>query len=273
MSNQNYENNKSFWGKTKDVASNCAKHPIAVLMALVAVGLAARSYKIVPAQSYGVRITLGQMKNDMLKPGFYLKYPVYDSIEIFSNNTVIVESEVGSIATSTNSGELNSSDRNPISARLRTHYRINPKVGSIALKLPELLGDSNNGEKAFQEFENQSFNAVVGSRPAADTLADPKGFLEAFLDNLKWRLAQNNMPIEVDVVELKSFHTDLNKPIQYRIKSDGKVEEMAGPAAVSVSHGGVQTDAGNVVAVPGRPGEGKATMSIRPKAVETPEQH
>ncbi|MDD5585719.1 MAG: SPFH domain-containing protein [Alphaproteobacteria bacterium] len=261
----------SFWGKTKDIAKNAAKHPIVVLCSLAALGLAYRSYKIVPAQSYGVRVTFGQMVSDNVPPGFYFKYPLYDTIDIFSNNTVIVESEVGAVkssgSSSENATELNSSDRNPVSAKIRTHYKVNPAVGSIALKLPEMRGD--NGETAFKELENQSFNAVVGSRPAAETLDDPTGFLEAFLVNLRWRLAQNNMPIEIDTIELLSFHANLRKPIQYRIKSDGKVDQMAGPAAVSVTHGGKQSPVVPVVTVPARPGEGKATRSVAPKPSTT----
>ena len=226
--------------------------------------LGMRSYKIVPAQSYAVRTTFGQLVSDHLPPGFYGKFPFKDTFDIFSNNTIIVESSVGS------KNIVNTSDRNKITANIRTHYRVDPRVGSIALKLPTMRDD--NGKKVFEELENQSFDAVVGSRPASETLDDPQGFLKAYLENLRWRIAQNNMPIRVDVVELLEFQADVHKPIQFRIKSDGHVEAMAGPAAVSVMHGDVQAPFTAPIFDAARPGDGRATRSAPLKVDTTPVQ-
>jgi len=216
-----------------------------VVFALAASALtllgAYRSFYIVPPKSYAVHIRMGQLIGDHEAPGPRLKYPLFDSFYPFNNNTIIFEKTAGG----TGDDPRNTSDQNVFKADLRIHYVVDPSVGSMVLKVDEMEGD--NGQSALETYVGQSVDAVVGSRSSIDTLADPNGFLKALLENLKWRLAQNNMPVKLDSIELlsmcvggcsKNDGTDgLRKPFQLRILSNGQVVQMAGPAAIAVTHG------------------------------------
>lgn len=206
------------------------------------------SYKIVPAQSYGVRVDMGLLESDHLEPGFYWKKPFFESIDVFNNNTVILPID------SACSGN-NTSDQNALTAAFRIHYRVDPRVGMLVLNLPNMRGD--NGQSFVSDFVTDSCNAVVGSRPATDTLADPEGFLRAFKGNLSWRLAQNNVPVRLDAIELltvnvggsgssNSASSGLRRVFQMRILPNGTVEQMSGPAAVPASSAGNTQNPGNV---------------------------
>jgi len=198
-------------------------------MAAVAV-VGMRSYQIIPAQSYGVDIQAGQLLSDRLRPGFYWKWPAYEKIYIFNNNTIITENTVGE--------GKNTSDQNAFTADVRLHYRVNPSVGSIALKISAISSDDAASELV--TYMNQSVNAAVGSRPGRESLADPAGFLIGFQNNLNWRISQNNLPVQVDSIEILTMHANITQPIQMRVTSSGVVEQMAGPAAVSIYSGGQQ---------------------------------
>ena len=129
------------------------------------------TFKIVPAQSYGVRVAMGQLISDHLKPGFYWKSPIFDSINVFNNNTIILPMD--------NIGDgNNTADQNPLRVSMRVHYKVDPSVGLMVLNLNKMKGD--NGGHTISDFAGQSTNAVVGSRSASDTIADPAGFLTAF---------------------------------------------------------------------------------------------
>lgn len=190
--------------------------------------------EIVPAQNYGVRIRTGQLVSDELPPALYWKRPFFDDIYHFSNNTVILEATAGSGA--------NTHDQNALTSDFRIHFRVDPKIGLIALHAKDLSVD--NGKAKMTEFMTQSVNAVVGSRDAKDTLGDSSTYLRAFERDLNIRLRQNNVPVKVDTIELLAMKVGILRiPVQQRLRVDGIVEDMAnpsppmaGPAAVPVPH-------------------------------------
>lgn len=197
---------------------------VAALFTVVGLIVAYKSYDSVPPQNFGVRITWGQLSKDILQPGYYWKSPILDSIYSFSNNTIIMEHTAGS--------GNNTKDQNPFTATMRLHYRIDPTVGILGMHYKAL--DIDGGVATLKDYMTQSVNAIVGSRVSRDHLANYDQFLQAFLDNLNWRIAQNNFPIRVDTVELLSAKIDLRTPVQLRLKPNGEVEDMAGPAAIAV---------------------------------------
>lgn len=56
---------------------------------------------------------------------------------------------------------------------------------------------------------NESANAVLGDKNMAEILSDPKAYVQAYTDDLKSRLEQNNIPVEIISVELKGFKTSI----------------------------------------------------------------
>ena len=103
-------------------------------------------------------------------------------------------------------------------------------------------------------------------------MADPEGFLKGYLANFQWRLAQNNVPVQLDTIELLTMNVgSLRKPIQMRIKANGEVEQMAGPAAVGVPYAGASTPilgAQVKTLAPATPTE--PTINVAPKPSATP---
>lgn len=233
-------------------------------LALTTVFTAANSFKIVPAQSYGVRIKMGQLVDDQLKPNFYFKLPVFDSISVFPNNTIIMHCPKAGDG-------RNTQDQNVFTANLRFHYAHDPKVGLVALHAKTM--QKNNGEDFLQELVKQSVNATVGARRSTDTLADPENFLKAMAENMQWRIAQNNLPMKFMAFELLSMQigdgaTPYTVPVQYRIiphnDKEWKIEKMAGPAAVPVQQAGQTVEPSSsskiVPATPQAPAPAPAVM-------------
>lgn len=230
--------------------------------ALVGANVGCHSYQIIPAQSYGVDIKAGQLITDHMSPGFHGKWPMFEKIYVFNNNTIIMEDTAGK--------ENNTSDQNAFTADLRLHYRVDPKVGLLALQVHNMAND--NGQNLIAGLMDQSVNAVVGARPAIDTLADPQGFLKAFMDNFQWRLAQNNVPVRLDTVEYLNANVgSLRKPIQMRIKANGVVEQMAGPAAVGVYHDASLTPTSTPPAVTTLPQPAPRDVTVAVRAAQTPQ--
>ncbi len=214
---------------------NCA---LAGIGGLVALHTLWQSFVIVPAQSYGVDVKLGQLNSTNLKPGIYGKLPYLEEIYVLNNNTMIWETEnVGT--------PKNTSDQNSIVADFRFHVKINPKVGSLALTINKVASE-RRAENTLKDLQNQALDASVGKFSSSATEADPKAFLERFKANLEWRIQQNNLPIEIDAVELLEMRaggpegatSGQREVIQLRIRSDNTVEEMAGPAAIPVPAAG-----------------------------------
>ena len=206
------------------------------------------SYKPIDSGHFGVHTRMGKVLNDTLGPGVETKVPFIDHVYEFQNNTIIL---------TTTAGEgRNTKDQNMLSAEMRLHYTIDPREGVLALHIATMSDD--NGKELLESLMDQSFNAVVGERPASDHMADPETLLASFGENLQWREKQNNVPISVDAIELLTIEvgngTDpYRMPVQMRLRrvdNNGKagwtVEQMAGPAALPVESGGKIVKPNNV---------------------------
>jgi len=54
---------------------------------------------------------------------------------------------------------------------------------------------------------NESANAILGRRSMTEIASDPKRFMQEFHEDLKARLEQNNIPVEIESIELHGFNT------------------------------------------------------------------
>jgi regulator of protease activity HflC (stomatin/prohibitin superfamily) len=189
---------------------------------------------------FGVHTRMGKIINDTVPPGVKWTVPLIDDVDLFQNNTIILETSVGT--------GRNTKDQNMLASEERLHYTIDPDEGVLALHINSMSAD--NGKQLLEGLMDQSFDAVVGERPASDHMSDPEGVLLAFAENLEWRLKQNNVPIKVDAIELLTLTvgdggTPYRTPVQLRIRrvdSQGKagwtIEQMSGPAARPVQSNG-----------------------------------
>lgn len=215
-----------FFNRNKGRAGTLAG--VAVAVAGIGVALYHDTWPtIVPAQNFGVRIRNGQLVSDKLEPNLYWVRPVLDNVYSFPNNTTIINGTAGN--------SRNASDQNSISADYRIHYRVNPKAGYLALHIETMARDG--GVELVGGLTGQAVDTAAGNRRAVDTLNDPSGFLKTMVTNLQWRLKQNNVPVDIDTVELLTLHSGGTRmPVQLRLRPGSEVEAMSavGPGAVPV---------------------------------------
>ncbi len=230
--------------KRRSVSEFYEDHKVGIIGTVVTAFLASsilgyRSFEIVEAGNFGVRIKNGKLVSDNLEAGIYSKSPIFDTIYELRNNTIILETTAGT--------GRNTHEQNMLTADLRIHYKIKPEIGSIALQIDNMVTDQ--GKALLEEVADNSLDSVVGERHSMDHLANPQGLLQGLADNFEWRFRQNNVPAEIDSIELLTIHigdggNPYRIPVQLRIRrlEEGKagwaVESMAGPAAVSVQQAG-----------------------------------
>lgn len=197
---------------------------------------ALRSYKIVSPGDVGVEIRLGRMVANDLEPGMHGKWPAFDKIYTFSQNTIISEVSGGANTASIHS-KPNTKDQNFLTANFRFHYKIDNKSPNMALHAESIGGD--NGKSLHQSLANDSVNAVVGSQLAVETLQNPEEFLRAFVKNFMWRLDQNQVPFKHDTIELLQLNAGgLTAPVQMRINvATGEIVKMSVPDAEAPAPG------------------------------------
>jgi regulator of protease activity HflC (stomatin/prohibitin superfamily) len=185
------------------------------------------SFTIVRPKHFGVGVELGAVNPNILDPGWHWRNPWISDILSYNNNTIIMESTVGL--------GNNTKDQNAYTADMRVHYNISPNVGILAFHLKDMQDE--DGHDLLVSQMDKAMNAVVGQRPTVATLVAPEDVLKAFLDQLEWRLSQNNIAIKIDTVEMLTQYVGgaLRLPVQLKIKPGNEVESMAGPS-VPVQH-------------------------------------
>lgn len=199
---------------------------VAAMLCVIGLIAALNSYTIVKPKHFGVKVELGEVTPVVLNPGLHWRHPFISEIPEYNNNTIILEDKIGD--------DNNTKDQNPYEISVRVHYNISPDAGILAFHLAEMGTD--DGEELLKSQMNKALNAVVGQRTTVETLVSPETVLKAFLDQLEWRLKQNNIAIKIDTVEMLTQHVGgLRLPVQLKIKPGQEVESMAGPS-VPVQH-------------------------------------
>lgn len=203
-----------------------------------------KSFDSVPNGYYGIRENLGQIDPVKLGPGWYSKKPWRESIWSFNNNVVRREVTVGSgsgvssgsSTTNTSSvlADLITRDRNPFSVDMRIHYKISPDAGLLGLHLSDM--SNSDGISLLKQLADNSTRYLAGQQNALDLLNDPENFLKSFVSDFDMRLRQNNVPVEIEMIELIALNVGgMRKITAMRWKSDGTIESSpAGSAAVPV---------------------------------------
>lgn len=82
--------------------------------AVVAIGIAASSFTIVPAGHTGVILTLGKVSNTSYSEGFHLKVPFIQNVENMSNKIQVYESPASAV----------SKDLQTVSSSIAVNYRL-----------------------------------------------------------------------------------------------------------------------------------------------------
>ena len=145
-------------------------------------------------------------KHDM-QPGFYFHVWPFSYTHDYSSEVQTIEFGAGG-KYFVPWGE-NTADQNHLHAKLRLNYRVMPdkqKLGYHRWEMDNILSKSD-GYWMLTRMMNASANAVMGKDNIAKIMANPDQFSKDFYEDLQFRLKQNNVPIEIESIELKKFAT------------------------------------------------------------------
>lgn len=169
-----------------------------------------KSYFVVNPDEFGIRLTLGDMHQNLLDPGFYLKVPFAQSIHSYKKNTQIIDYTAGGCRWWVCE---NTADRNTLYARMRLHYRVDPQAGPIGNHRWAMDGWVRpDGYWSITDLMNDSVNAVMGKTGFGETAAQPEAFATAFMDDLTTRLKQNNLPVTAQRLEFLGYRGSMFDP-------------------------------------------------------------
>ena len=95
-----------------------------------------------------------------------------------------------------------------MTASVTLQYKVVPDVGKLAMHRWAMDGwMMADGYWLLTRRMNESANAVLGRRTQAENMSNPKQFVKDFYEDLKTRLEQNNIPVEIESIELHGFNT------------------------------------------------------------------
>lgn len=100
-------------------------------------------------------------------------------------------------------------DQNHLHARMRLNYTVSQDTDSLQYHrwgMEDYFG-LPAGYFMLTGYMNSSANAIMGQDEMGVTLGNPEAYLEAFSRDFSFRLQQNNVPIQIESIELEGFGT------------------------------------------------------------------
>jgi hypothetical protein len=163
----------------------------------------------VQPQQIGLRETFYIMTgNKVLQPKIYTQFPFVQYTHKYGANTQTIEFNGGGCRFLPNCDSTG--DQNNLSAEFRLNYKVIPDAQKLSFHRWEMekWGTGRNGYWTLTSMLNTSANAILGQKSMKESLnSDPNAFAKAVFNDLSYRLAQNNIPVEVESLELKEFKT------------------------------------------------------------------
>lgn len=166
------------------------------------------------------------VSDEILEPGIHPQVPFVQYTHVYDSRTQSISFNAGScrfiaVCDST-------ADQNPLIAEVTLNYKVLKDREKLTFHRWAMEGIvMQDGYWLLTDMMNISANAVLGKKAMAQNLADPQAFLNDFYDDLSIRLTQNNVPVEIEGLELhslKSWYTP-TRTVAYVKRGD--------PAAVS----------------------------------------
>ena len=155
---------------------------------------------------FAIRETFYRMTSDIIKPGIHPQVPFVQFTHNFETNTQRAEIKAGScrfwpLCNSTKDG-------NALTAEVALNYKVLPDAQKLGFHLWSMDGFiMPDGYWLVTRMLNDSANAVMGRYDMAQIMANPEKFAKELKEDLIFRLQQNNIPVEIESLELKSFST------------------------------------------------------------------
>lgn len=162
---------------------------------------------------FGLRETFYQLVSGIIPPGIYGQVPFVQFTHNFEANTQRIEFNAGSCRF----WPLceNTKDQNALTASVALNYRVLPDAEKLGFHLWAMDGFvMPDGYWLLTDLLNTSANAVMGKYNMAYILSNPEEFLDELRRDFTIRLQQNNIPVEVESLELKKFNTSIGAATQ-----------------------------------------------------------
>lgn len=202
-------------------AATCKKHPKAAKRIGAALGLMGLGYistNYVRSDQFALRQSFFSAGEKTLPSGFYVTLPwPLQYTHSYESRTQRIEFSAGS-------GRFlpffdSTGDRNILTADIAINYKVVPDPAKLKFHLYEMDGwMMQDGYWLLTKMANDSANAVLGRCAMAETLANPQRFIDDLKADLEARLEQNNVPVEIESLELKHFDTLLPaKIVDYKV--------------------------------------------------------
>lgn len=144
--------------------------------------------------------------HDVLKPRIYFQVPFIQYTHKYAANTQDIEFNAGGCRFWPSCDSTK--DKNPLRAELVLHYRVLPDAQKLAMHRWAMEGFiMQDGYWLLTRMMNTSANAILGQKSMAEILNNPDQIRKEIYEDLTNRLALNNIPVEIQSLELKGFST------------------------------------------------------------------
>jgi regulator of protease activity HflC (stomatin/prohibitin superfamily) len=178
---------------------------IAAIVLTAAAVLYSGQNMVAPGQ-FGMRVSFLKADPIVQENGWKVFVPLLQYVHSYNLNTQRIEFNAGSCRFFP--GCNSTADHNPLLARVGISYKVRPDIPKLAMQRWAMDGwVMPDGYWLISELANDSANAVLGRQSMAQALQQPEKFLKDFENDLKTRLEQSNVPIDVQSVELRDMGT------------------------------------------------------------------
>jgi regulator of protease activity HflC (stomatin/prohibitin superfamily) len=204
-----YRSGKQICAKAFNACKNHPKATKKIAASVAGLGVAYISTNYIGPQQFGLRQSFFSAGKATLPPGFYANLPwPLQYTHRYEAGTQTIEFNAGS-------GRFlpfwsSTKDQNILTATVAINYQVVPDPEKLKFHLYDMDGwMMQDGYWLLTRMANDSANAVLGKSTIAETLSNPQDFVDQLRTDLAARLEQNNVPVNVESIELKSFNTTL----------------------------------------------------------------
>jgi len=179
-------------------------------------------YNYAAANKFTLKSSFGKVADKTTSSGLHFHIPFVQYVHDYRKEVQTIDFSVGGIRFLP-FGE-STADKNHLGADVKLSYRVTEDTKKLGYHPWEMDGFvMQDGYWLLTDMMNQSGNAVMGDRPLAETISDPKRFVEEFYEDLAFRLEQNNVPVKIESLELQKFNTfGPTKTVSYHKVPDPK---------------------------------------------------
>ncbi len=163
-------------------------------------------YNYASTDKFTLKSTFGKVADKTTPSGLYFHIPFIQYVHDYHKGVQTIDYSAGGMRFLP-FGE-STSDRNHLSSSLRLNYRVTEDTKKLGYHPWAMDGYLlPDGYWLLTDMMNQSANAVMGKQPLTETVGNPEKYIKEYYEDLTFRLEQNNVPVEIESLELQKFNT------------------------------------------------------------------